>query len=43
MRDIEGMTAPAVASALGITIETIKSRLHRARNNLRQWLAQWHE
>jgi RNA polymerase sigma factor (sigma-70 family) len=43
MRDIEGMTAPAVASTLGITLETVKSRLHRARNNLRQALKHWDE
>jgi len=43
MRDMEGMTAPAVASILNITVETVKSRLHRARNTLRQSLKHWDE
>jgi RNA polymerase sigma factor (sigma-70 family) len=41
MRDIEGYTAPQVAEALGITVETVKSRLHRGRNLLREMLAHW--
>jgi len=43
MRDIEGMTTPVVASTLGITVETVKSRLHRARHNLRGSLKHWNE
>ncbi|WP_392551810.1 RNA polymerase sigma factor [Orbus wheelerorum] len=31
MRDIEEFTAPEVAKKLGISIEAVKSRLHRAR------------
>ncbi|MEO8611338.1 MAG: RNA polymerase sigma factor [Chloroflexota bacterium] len=43
MRDIQNMTGPEVAAALGLSIETVKSRLHRARNFLRQQLEQWNE
>ena len=38
LRDIEGRTAPETAEALGVTIETVKSRLHRARGLLREML-----
>jgi RNA polymerase sigma factor (sigma-70 family) len=38
MRDIEGRTAPETAAVLGLTIETVKSRLSRARGLLRQTL-----
>jgi RNA polymerase sigma-70 factor, ECF subfamily len=34
-RDIEGLTAPEAAEALGITVDALKSRLHRARAALR--------
>lgn len=43
MRDVEGMTTPIVASLLGITVETVKSRLHRARHNLRESLKHWND
>lgn len=43
MRDVESMTASEVAEALGVTIETVKSRLHRGRKLLRERLAHWHE
>jgi RNA polymerase sigma factor (sigma-70 family) len=43
MRDIQNMTGPEVAAALNISIETVKSRLHRARNCLRQQLEHWNE
>jgi RNA polymerase sigma-70 factor (ECF subfamily) len=35
MRDIEGLSAPEAASSLGISVEALKSRLHRAREALR--------
>jgi RNA polymerase sigma factor (sigma-70 family) len=38
MRDVEEMTAPEVAAALGISSEAVKSRLHRARGMLREEL-----
>jgi RNA polymerase sigma factor (sigma-70 family) len=38
MRDLEEMTAVEVAATLGITVEAVKSRLHRARNILRTTL-----
>lgn len=41
LRDIEGYTAPEVAEMLNITVETVKSRLHRGRNELREMLAHW--
>jgi RNA polymerase sigma-70 factor, ECF subfamily len=31
LRDIEGLTAPQVAEVLGVTVDAVKSRLHRAR------------
>jgi len=31
LRDVEGLTAPEAAEKLGITVEALKSRLHRAR------------
>ncbi len=38
MRDVEEMTAPEVAAAIGISAEAVKSRLHRARAMLREQL-----
>jgi RNA polymerase sigma factor (sigma-70 family) len=38
MRDVEEMTAAEVAATLEITVEAVKSRLHRARNSLRTTL-----
>ncbi len=35
LRDIQGITAPEAAGRLGISLEALKSRLHRARANLR--------
>jgi RNA polymerase sigma factor (sigma-70 family) len=35
LRDIEGLSAPEAAARLGISIQALKSRLHRARVNLR--------
>ncbi len=38
LRDVEGLTAPEAAESLGITVEALKSRLHRARAALREAL-----
>jgi RNA polymerase sigma factor (sigma-70 family) len=38
MRDLEEMTTTEVATTLGITVEAVKSRLHRARNILKTTL-----
>lgn len=35
LRDIEGLSAPEAAARLGISVQALKSRLHRARVNLR--------
>jgi RNA polymerase sigma-70 factor (ECF subfamily) len=35
LRDIEELSAPEAAARLGISVEALKSRLHRARVNLR--------
>jgi RNA polymerase sigma factor (sigma-70 family) len=43
MRDIEGFTAPEVAEYLGLTLATVKTRLHRGRNLLREKLSHWAE
>lgn len=43
MRDLHGMTAPEVAEVLNITVETVKSRLHRGRETLRTLLTSWQE
>jgi RNA polymerase sigma-70 factor (ECF subfamily) len=39
LRDIEGLSGTEVAEVLGITLEAVKSRLHRARAAVRQQLA----
>ena len=39
LRDVEGLTAAEVAEVLGLTIEAVKSRLHRARVAVRQAVA----
>lgn len=38
LRDVEGLSAPEAAASLGISVEATKSRLHRAREALRQAL-----
>jgi RNA polymerase sigma factor (sigma-70 family) len=43
MRDVEELTGPQVALELGITVETVKSRLHRARHLLRESLRHWQD
>lgn len=35
LRDIEGLTAPEVAQVLGVSVDAVKSRLHRARAEVR--------
>jgi RNA polymerase sigma-70 factor (ECF subfamily) len=35
LRDVEGLSAPEAASSLGISVDALKSRLHRAREALR--------
>lgn len=39
LRDVEELTAAEAASAIGISVDALKSRLHRAREALRQSLA----
>jgi RNA polymerase sigma-70 factor (ECF subfamily) len=39
LRDVEGLTAPEVATVLGIEVDAVKSRLHRARVAVRDRLA----
>ena len=39
LRDVEGLTAPEVAEILGLTVEAVKSRLHRARLAVRAQVA----
>ena len=39
LRDVEGLSAPQVAKVLGISVEAVKSRLHRARLTVRRKLA----
>jgi len=39
LRDVEGLPAPEAAKVLGISIDAVKSRLHRARVAVRQELA----
>ena len=39
LRDVEGLSAPEVATILGMSVEAVKSRLHRARVAMRAELA----
>ena len=39
LRDVEGLTAPEAAHRLGLTVQALKSRLHRARAQLRAEVA----
>ncbi len=39
LRDVEGLTAPEVANVLGIGVDAVKSRLHRARVSVRARLS----
>jgi RNA polymerase sigma-70 factor, ECF subfamily len=38
LRDVEGLSAPEVAKVLGVSVEAVKSRLHRARVEVRKQL-----
>ena len=38
LRDIHELTAPEVAEQLGVSLEAVKSRLHRARSQVREHL-----
>jgi RNA polymerase sigma-70 factor, ECF subfamily len=39
LRDVEGLSAPEVAKILGLSVQAVKSRLHRARLAVRQQVA----
>ena len=39
LRDVEGLSAPEVARVLGVSVDAVKSRLHRARAAIREQLA----
>jgi RNA polymerase sigma-70 factor (ECF subfamily) len=39
LRDVEGLTAPEVAEVLGVSVQAVKSRLHRARLAVRAQVA----
>lgn len=39
LRDVEGLTAPEVAEVLGVSVQAVKSRLHRARLAVRDRVA----
>jgi RNA polymerase sigma-70 factor (ECF subfamily) len=39
LRDVEGLSAPEVAEVVGVSVQAVKSRLHRARLSVRQRVA----
>ncbi|MBI2205932.1 MAG: RNA polymerase sigma factor [Candidatus Rokubacteria bacterium] len=43
LHDVEGMSNPDIAEALGISLPAVKSRVHRSRLYLRQRLSAWME
>ncbi|HSQ03490.1 MAG TPA: sigma factor-like helix-turn-helix DNA-binding protein, partial [Burkholderiales bacterium] len=40
LHDLQGFTAPEIAEQLGITLENVKIRLHRARTRLKTALSE---
>lgn len=43
LRDVQGMTAPEAAATLGLSVEAVKSRLHRARSMVRVDIYGWRD
>ncbi len=43
LRDVEGLSNQEVADALGLTVPAAKSRIHRARMQLREEFQQWRD
>ncbi|CAN5211394.1 hypothetical protein BH18ACT14_BH18ACT14_18220 [soil metagenome] len=41
LRDVEGLSNQEVADALGLSVPAAKSRIHRARMQLREEFQQW--
>lgn len=41
LRDVQGLTAPETAALLGVSVDAVKSRLHRARSAVRVALRGW--
>lgn len=39
LRDVEGLSAPEVAEVVGVSVQAVKSRLHRARLSVRERIA----
>ncbi len=39
LRDVQGLSYEAIAATLGVELGTVRSRLHRARCALKEWLA----
>ncbi len=39
LRDVEGLSASEVAEVLGVSVQAVKSRLHRARLSVREYIA----
>jgi RNA polymerase sigma-70 factor (ECF subfamily) len=41
LRDLEGLAYEEIAEALGLELNTVRSRLHRARLDLKAKLERW--
>jgi RNA polymerase sigma-70 factor (ECF subfamily) len=39
LRDLEELSSPEVAAILGITEETVRTAIHRAKEKLKQWMS----